>query len=104
MQPVWEKKCSPSAAPTEVGALRQRQCAVKKTRHQVALQVFFHQQPPTSIPNDDVILYRPSSHMAQTGCALLSFSLHVETLIPTHRRYHSCRYLRLLRAYLESRR
>lgn len=63
----------------------------QRTRHQVALQVFFHQHPPTSIPNDDVILFRPSSHMAQTGCALLS----------THRRYHSSV---ISVSYLESRR
>lgn len=47
-----------------------------RTRHQVALQVFFHEHPP---PNDDVILFRPSSHMAQTGCALLSMWKHFDS-------------------------
>lgn len=28
--------------------------------------------PPTYIPNDDVILFRPLYHMAQTGSLLLS--------------------------------
>lgn len=55
----------------------------------------FHQEPPTSIPNDDVIFFRPSALMVRTACALLSIWKH---LILTH-----CRYpLRLLRSYLES--
>lgn len=39
----------------------------------------FSSAPPTSSPNDDVILFRPSSHMAQTGCALLSMWKHFDS-------------------------
>lgn len=39
----------------------------------------FSSAPPTCIPNDDVILFRPSSHMAQTGCALLSMWKHFDS-------------------------
>lgn len=34
--------------------------------------------PPTYIPNDDVILFRPLYHMAQTGSLLLSVWIHFD--------------------------
>lgn len=48
-----------------------------RNRHQVAVQVF-SRRPPTYIPNDDVILFRPLYHMAQTGSLLPSMWIHFD--------------------------
>lgn len=80
--------CSPSGRtnvllqqhPQRGGAVRQRQrgCAVSKSDTRWRPKSFLI-SAPAFIPNDDVIPFRPSYHMAQTGRVLLSTRKHSDS-------------------------
>lgn len=60
----WESRSNTGGFTSEEGAAR-------PSGHQVALQAFASPLPPTYIPNDDVILFSPLYHTAQTGSVRL---------------------------------
>lgn len=56
---------------SNTGGFTSEEAAARPSGHQVALQAFASPLPPTYIPNDDVILFSPLYHTAQTGSVRL---------------------------------
>lgn len=95
MQPVWENKCSPPAAPTKGGSsVSSERRTVKGLDTRWRSKSFFISNPPSFHPQRWCNPFPTILSHGRSPCG--------NTLIPTPRRYHSCRYLRLLRSHLGS--